>query len=84
MHHVQKQNLISSYTMNEINIHLYHMYYRPLIPPKHQVDYDKLAPPPPGRKLRSVTLRRHGNESFGFAVRGGNHKKLGDKRTLFG
>ncbi|KAK3102252.1 hypothetical protein FSP39_009927, partial [Pinctada imbricata] len=52
-------------------------YIRPLIPPKHQVDYDKMAPAPPGRKLRSVTLRRHGNESFGFAVRGGFEHGIG-------
>ena len=45
--------------------------YRPLIPPKHQTDYDKLAPAPPGRKLRAITLRKRPNESFGCAVRGG-------------
>ncbi|XP_062592516.1 harmonin-like [Saccostrea cucullata] len=52
-------------------------YMRPLIPPKHQSDYDKLAPAPPGRKLRAITLRKRANESFGFAVRGGFEHGVG-------
>ncbi|XP_048780795.1 harmonin-like isoform X2 [Ostrea edulis] len=52
-------------------------YMRPLIPPKHQSDYDKLAPAPPGRKSRAITLRKRANESFGFAVRGGFEHGVG-------
>lgn len=52
-------------------------YVRPLIPPKHQVEYDKLAPAPPGRKLRVVNLKRRSNESLGFAVRGGFEHNIG-------
>ncbi|XP_052064137.1 harmonin-like isoform X1 [Mytilus californianus] len=52
-------------------------YLRPLIPPKHQVEYDKLAPPPAGQKLRVVNLRRRQNESLGFAVRGGFEHGIG-------
>nr|XP_022316588.1 uncharacterized protein LOC111120143 isoform X2 [Crassostrea virginica] len=52
-------------------------FMRPLIPPKHQTDYDKLAPAPPGRKLRAITLRKRPNESFGFAVRGGFEHGVG-------
>ncbi|KAJ8299641.1 hypothetical protein KUTeg_023701 [Tegillarca granosa] len=52
-------------------------YQLPLIPPKHQVEYDKLAPAPPGRKLRVVNLKRRSNESLGFAVRGGFEHNIG-------
>jgi len=47
---------------------------RPLIRPQHQQHYDKLTPTAPGKKLRLVKLRRRGNESFGFAVRGGEEE----------
>ncbi|VDI27216.1 Hypothetical predicted protein [Mytilus galloprovincialis] len=53
------------------------VYQQPLIPPKHQVEYDKLAPPPAGQKLRVVNLRRRQNESLGFAVRGGFEHGIG-------
>ena len=45
---------------------------RPLIRPQHQQTYDKITPSAPGTKSRIIKLRRRGNESFGFAVRGGN------------
>lgn len=52
-------------------------FLRPLIPPKHQMEYDKLAPPPAGQKLRVINLRRRPNESLGFAVRGGFEHGIG-------
>lgn len=37
------------------------------------MEYDKLAPPPAGQRLRVINLRRRPNESLGFAVRGGTY-----------
>jgi len=50
------------------------VYFRPLIRPAHQQQYDKLTPNAPGTKLRVIKLRRRLNESFGFAVRGGRSR----------
>ncbi|XP_060072464.1 membrane-associated guanylate kinase, WW and PDZ domain-containing protein 1-like [Ylistrum balloti] len=51
--------------------------HRPLIPAKHQLDFDRLAPSPPGRGRRIINLRRRANESLGFAVRGGFEHGIG-------
>ena len=45
--------------------------FRPLIPVKHQIEYDKLVPCYPSEKLRTITLTRTNKEGLGFAVRGG-------------
>lgn len=50
---------------------------RPLVRPQHQQQYDKLAPKAPGRRLRVIKLRKRGQESFGFAVRGGLEHGVG-------
>ncbi|KAL4224993.1 Harmonin [Mactra antiquata] len=50
---------------------------RPLIRPTDQQQYDKLTPNAPGQKLRVIKLHRRGNESFGFAVRGGYEHGIG-------
>ncbi|XP_033751715.1 harmonin-like [Pecten maximus] len=50
---------------------------RPLIPAKHQLEFDRLAPTPPGRGKRIINLRRRANESLGFAVRGGFEHGIG-------
>ncbi len=44
---------------------------RDLVPVKHQIEYDRLAPRLPSNKLRVVHLRRSKDESLGFSVRGG-------------
>ena len=45
--------------------------YRALIPVKHQMEYDRLAPVRPQQRLRVIHLkRRNVNEGLGFAVRG--------------
>ncbi|KAL5007097.1 hypothetical protein ScPMuIL_015903 [Solemya velum] len=46
-------------------------FVRPLIPPNHQRQYNKLAPETPGQHTRLVRLKRRVNEKLGFAVRGG-------------
>ncbi|XP_069133162.1 LOW QUALITY PROTEIN: harmonin-like [Argopecten irradians] len=51
--------------------------HRPLIPAKHQLEFDRLAPTPPGRGRRIINLRRRTNESLGFAVRGGFEHGIG-------
>ncbi|XP_064601201.1 harmonin-like [Liolophura sinensis] len=50
---------------------------RPLIPLKHQLDYDRLAPNVPESRLRIIRLQRWNNESLGFAVRGGFEHGVG-------
>ncbi|XP_021341126.1 harmonin-like isoform X3 [Mizuhopecten yessoensis] len=52
-------------------------FVRPLIPAKHQMEFDRLAPTPPGRGRRIINLRRRTNESLGFAVRGGFEHGIG-------
>lgn len=52
-------------------------FVRPLIPAKHQLEFDRLAPTPPGRGRRIINLRRRTNESLGFAVRGGFEHGIG-------
>ncbi|XP_033729468.1 harmonin-like [Pecten maximus] len=52
-------------------------FVRPLIPAKHQLEFDRLAPTPPGRGKRIINLRRRANESLGFAVRGGFEHGIG-------
>ena len=46
--------------------------YRPLIPLKHQLLYDRLTPAKPSDKLRVIRLCWKSSEGLGFAVRGGN------------
>lgn len=50
---------------------------RPLIPLKQQMDYDSLCPVLPSDTLKVIRLRRYGNESLGFAVRGGLEHGIG-------
>ena len=47
--------------------------FRPLIPLKQQMEYDSLCPVLPSDNLKVIRLRRYGNESLGFAVRGGKN-----------
>ncbi|XP_074660012.1 harmonin-like isoform X5 [Tubulanus polymorphus] len=61
---------------NPIKMQLYDD-IRPLIPLKHQIEYDRLAPPKPSEKLRVIRLRRSPTESLGFAVRGGLEHGVG-------
>ncbi|CAE1166217.1 USH1C [Acanthosepion pharaonis] len=50
---------------------------RPLIPLKQQMDYDSLCPVLPSDTLKVIRLQRYGNESLGFAVRGGLEHGIG-------
>ncbi|XP_023933200.1 harmonin isoform X2 [Lingula anatina] len=50
---------------------------RPLIPVKHQLDYERMLPPAVYGKIRVIRLKRRANESLGFAVRGGLEHGIG-------
>lgn len=50
---------------------------RPLIPLKQQMQYDSLCPVLPSETLKVIRLRRYGNESLGFSVRGGLEHGVG-------
>ncbi|XP_041367645.1 harmonin-like [Gigantopelta aegis] len=50
---------------------------RPLILPKHQIEYSRKSPQMPGVKLRVIRLKRQPGESIGFAVRGGFEHGVG-------
>ncbi|XP_066278702.1 harmonin-like isoform X2 [Branchiostoma lanceolatum] len=50
---------------------------RPLIPLKHQVEYDKIVPNRLARKARIVKLVKNGPDSLGFSLRGGIEHGVG-------
>ncbi|XP_071100258.1 harmonin-like isoform X1 [Haliotis cracherodii] len=50
---------------------------RPLVMPKHQLEYSQKTPQTPGIKLRVIRLKRQAGESLGFAVRGGFEHGIG-------
>ncbi|XP_078584551.1 harmonin-like isoform X8 [Branchiostoma floridae x Branchiostoma japonicum] len=50
---------------------------RPLIPLKHQVEYDKIVPNRLARKARIVKLVKNGPDSLGFSLRGGVEHGVG-------
>ncbi|XP_070557363.1 harmonin-like isoform X4 [Ptychodera flava] len=50
---------------------------RPLIPLKHQMNYDRYVPKQPSEKIRVVRLIKQSNETFGFSIRGGVEHAVG-------
>ncbi|XP_046573811.1 LOW QUALITY PROTEIN: harmonin-like [Haliotis rubra] len=50
---------------------------RPLVMPKHQLEYSQKTPQTPGIKLRVIRLKRQAGETLGFAVRGGFEHGVG-------